>query len=75
MPPTVRELIDGLRFAERDAYNRYQAAFTEVFQRHSGKLLAADEAPQVVEGQWDRDKGRCDGVSRRGCVLRMGGIC
>ena len=28
----------------------------EVFQRYSGTLLAADEAPQVVEGQWQRDK-------------------
>jgi uncharacterized protein (DUF1330 family) len=28
----------------------------EVFKRFSGTLLAADEAPQVVEGQWDRDK-------------------
>jgi len=28
----------------------------EVFVRSSGTKLAADEAPQVVEGQWDRDK-------------------
>jgi uncharacterized protein (DUF1330 family) len=28
----------------------------EVFRRYSGTLLAADEAPQVVEGQWQRDK-------------------
>lgn len=28
----------------------------EVFLRYSGTLLAADEAPQIVEGQWDRDK-------------------
>ena len=28
----------------------------EVFQRYSGTLLAADEAPRVVEGSWDRDK-------------------
>jgi uncharacterized protein (DUF1330 family) len=48
--------IAQLRFTDRDAYTRYQAAFMEVFQRYSGRLLAADEAPQVVEGQWDRDK-------------------
>src|SRR3954468_15980355 len=46
----------ALKFTDRDAYNRYQAAFMEVFKRFSGTLLAADEAPQVVEGQWDRDK-------------------
>jgi hypothetical protein len=28
-----------------------QAAFMEVFLRHSGTVLAADEAPQIVEGQ------------------------
>lgn len=48
--------IAALKFTDRDAYNRYQAAFMEVFKRFSGTLLAADEAPQVVEGQWDRDK-------------------
>ena len=48
--------IAQLRFTDRNAYDRYQAAFMEVFQRYSGRLLAADEAPQVVEGQWDRDK-------------------
>ena len=28
----------------------------EVFRRHRGTLLAADESPQVVEGSWDRGK-------------------
>ncbi|MFE5288556.1 DUF1330 domain-containing protein [Nocardia sp. NPDC056611] len=45
-----------LKFTDRDAYNRYQAAFMDVFQRYSGTLLVADEAPRVVEGEWDRDK-------------------
>jgi uncharacterized protein (DUF1330 family) len=48
--------IAQLKFTRRDAYNRYQAAFMEVFQRYSGTLLAADEAPRVIEGEWDRDK-------------------
>jgi uncharacterized protein (DUF1330 family) len=48
--------IAAMKFTDRDAYNRYQAAFMEVFQRYSGTVLAADEAPQVVEGEWDRDK-------------------
>jgi len=46
----------ALKFADRDAYDRYQAAFMEVFLRYSGTLLAADEAPQVIEGDWDREK-------------------
>ncbi len=48
--------IAQLRFTDRAAYHRYQAKFMEVFRRHPGTLLAADESPQVVEGQWDREK-------------------
>jgi uncharacterized protein (DUF1330 family) len=48
--------IAALKFTDRDAYNRYQAAFMDVFQRYSGTLLAADEAPRVIEGEWNRDK-------------------
>ena len=28
----------------------------DIFRRHRGTLLAADESPEVIEGQWDRDK-------------------
>ncbi len=48
--------IAQLRFTDRAAYDRYQARFMEVFRRHPGTLLAADESPRVVEGQWDREK-------------------
>ena len=48
--------VAQLRFTDRAAYDRYQARFMEVFTRFSGRLLAADEAPQVVEGEWDREK-------------------
>ncbi|ORV85238.1 hypothetical protein AWC11_20015 [Mycobacterium interjectum] len=48
--------IAQLRFTDRAAYDRYQARFMEVFRRHPGTLLAADESPEVVEGEWDREK-------------------
>ena len=48
--------IAQLRFTDRAAYDRYQARFMEVFGRHTGTLLAADESPKVVEGQSDREK-------------------
>jgi uncharacterized protein (DUF1330 family) len=48
--------IAQLRFTDRAAYDRYQARFIEVFRRHPGTLLAADESPGVVGGQWDREK-------------------
>jgi uncharacterized protein (DUF1330 family) len=48
--------IAQLRFTDRAAYDRYQIRFMDVFRRYQGTLLAADESPQLIEGQWDRDK-------------------
>ena len=48
--------IAQLKFTDRAAYDRYQARFMEVFRRHPGTLLAADERPAVIEGEWDREK-------------------
>jgi uncharacterized protein (DUF1330 family) len=31
-------------------------AFMEIVQRYAGTLLAADDAPQIIEGEWRRDK-------------------
>ncbi len=54
-PVTVYAIAE-LKFTDRALYDRYQARFMEVFRRHPGTLLAADESPQVVEGAWDREK-------------------
>jgi uncharacterized protein (DUF1330 family) len=48
--------IAQLRFTDRAAYDRYQARFMQVFNDYQGTLLAADESPQVIEGQWDHEK-------------------
>lgn len=48
--------IAQMRFTDRAAYDRYQARFMDVFRRFNGRLLVADAAPRVVEGQWDREK-------------------
>lgn len=48
--------IAQLRFTDRAAYDRYQARFLEVFNRYSGTLLAADDSPQILEGESDREK-------------------
>lgn len=49
-------IIAQLRFTRRELYDRYQARFFEVFRKFSGKLLVADERPQVLEGTFERDK-------------------
>ncbi|AGZ52960.1 DUF1330 domain-containing protein [Mycobacterium kansasii] len=48
--------IAQLRITDRAAYDRYQARFMEVFRRHPGTLLAADESPKLIEGQWNHQK-------------------
>lgn len=48
--------IAQLKITDRTAYNRYQQRFMSVMQRFKGRVLAADEHPKIVEGQWDREK-------------------
>jgi uncharacterized protein (DUF1330 family) len=48
--------IAQLKITDRATYNRYQERFMGVMKKFKGRLLAADERPQVSEGQWDREK-------------------
>jgi uncharacterized protein (DUF1330 family) len=49
-------VIVQLKMTDRAAYDRYQARFFDVFRNFKGRLLSADEHPEVLEGSWDRDK-------------------
>ncbi len=49
-------VIVQLRMTDRATYDRYQARFFEVFRKFNGRLLAADESPILIEGNWDGDK-------------------
>ena len=48
--------VAQLKFTDIDAYRRYQKAFPAVFAKFNAKVLAADESPRVLEGEWPRDK-------------------
>ena len=48
--------IAQLNITDRATYDRYQARFMGVMKKFKGRVLASDEHPQVVEGQWDRQK-------------------
>jgi uncharacterized protein (DUF1330 family) len=37
-------------------YDRYAARFLGVLQHFEGRLLASDEAPEVLEGEWSHQK-------------------
>ncbi|GAA2343458.1 DUF1330 domain-containing protein [Dactylosporangium salmoneum] len=41
---------------DRQRYQRYVAAFMPVLTQYRGRLLAADESPRVVEGDWPYQK-------------------
>ena len=41
---------------DRTQYDRYAARFFETMKGHPGRLLAADESPQIVEGAWTGTK-------------------
>jgi uncharacterized protein (DUF1330 family) len=45
-----------LRFKDRERYERYRTRFADVFRKFSGRVLAADEHPRVIEGQGGPDK-------------------
>lgn len=46
-----------LRIRDAERYARYMSRFMPVLEQYEGVLLAADEAPRVLEGQWwDRNK-------------------
>lgn len=49
-------IIAQLKFTDIASYRRYQKAFPSVFARFNAKLLAADEAPIVLEGNWPYNK-------------------
>ena len=49
-------VIAQISITDREAYHRYQARFSDVFRQFRGQLLAADEKPEVVEGDWHREK-------------------
>ena len=45
-----------LSFVDRRAYDRYAARFLPTLKPFGGELLAADEAPETIEGRWSGDK-------------------
>jgi uncharacterized protein (DUF1330 family) len=49
-------VIAQLRFTDEARYRKYQASFPEVFASSGGRVLAADEAPTLLEGEWSGNK-------------------
>ncbi|MEM9014945.1 MAG: DUF1330 domain-containing protein [Pseudomonadota bacterium] len=45
-----------VKIKDREAYDRYGAAFMDVFQKYNGEMLAADFNPKILDGEWDGDR-------------------
>lgn len=50
MPPTYA--IAQIRIDDPERYRQYEAGFMEIFQKYGGEILAVDDDPEVVEGDW-----------------------
>jgi len=48
--------IAQIEIFNREAYDRYQAKFWDVFKQFDGSLLVNDENPKLLEGEWEKDK-------------------
>ena len=46
-------LIAQIQIHDREKYADYEAGFMDIFAKYNGNLLAVDEAPQTLEGEWD----------------------
>lgn len=45
-------IVAELTIQDRATYTIYEAGFAEIFQRYRGEVLAVDEQPTVLEGEW-----------------------
>jgi uncharacterized protein (DUF1330 family) len=49
-------IIGQFKFTHRELYDRVEARLVSVFRKFSGRLLVADDQPQVLEGPFECDK-------------------
>lgn len=49
-------VLGQITIHDRPRYDRYKAAFMPVLTKYQGRLLVADEAPEVIDGRWERGK-------------------
>lgn len=49
-------VVAQIRIHDREAYARYELGFMEIFAQYGGEMLAVDEAPVTLEGQWNHTR-------------------
>lgn len=49
-------IVAAITIHDRAAYDRYASRFFSTLKGTGGRLLASDESPEVLEGQWSGSK-------------------
>ncbi len=49
-------IVAQISIHDEERYGRYMAGFMPILVNHGGRLLAADEEPEPLQGEWGRDK-------------------
>ena len=49
-------VVVQLTIHDRERYDRYVSRFLPILAEHGGRVLAADDAPEVLEGEWPHDR-------------------
>lgn len=49
-------VVAQIRIHDRAEYAKYEGGFMEIFSQHGGEMLAVDESPTVLEGQWSHTR-------------------
>ncbi len=45
-------VIAQIKIHDREKYNKYESGFDEIFGKYKGIIVAVDEEPEVLEGEW-----------------------
>ena len=52
---TVYAIVQ-LEITDRETYDRYTANFWDVFKHYNGTIVVNQKYPEVLEGEWPKDK-------------------
>ena len=45
-------MVAKIDLTDRETYAKYEAGFGTIFAQYNGEMLAVDDAPEVIEGEW-----------------------
>ena len=45
--------VAQIKINDNDEYEKYLENFDEIFSKYTGKYLAIDESPTLLEGTWN----------------------